>query len=54
MSFRDLNEKYGQFFLITASLAVGLVVLLLFKVYGYDETWKLWRVGACVNAQGSL
>lgn len=44
MSFRDLNEKYGQVFLITASLVIGLVILLLFKVYGYDETWKLWRV----------
>ena len=44
MSFRDLNEKYGPVFLITSSLVVGLVILLLFKVYGYDETWKLWRV----------
>jgi len=44
MSFRDANEKYGKIFLITSSLAVGLVILLLFKVYGYDETWELWRV----------
>jgi len=44
MSFRDANEKYGKVFLITSSLVVGLVILLLFKVYGYDETWKLWRV----------
>ena len=44
MSFRDASEKYGKVFLITSSLVVGLVILLLFKVYGYDETWKLWRV----------
>jgi hypothetical protein len=44
MSLRDANEKYGKVFLIASSLVVGLVILLLFKVYGYDETWKLWRV----------
>lgn len=44
MSFRALNEKYGHVFLITASLVIGLVILLFFKAYGYDETWKLWRV----------
>lgn len=44
MLLRDANEKYGKVFLIASSLLVGLVILLLFKVYGYDETWKLWRV----------
>jgi hypothetical protein len=44
MSIRDANEKYGKVFLIASSLVVGLVILLLFKFYGYDETWKLWRV----------
>jgi len=44
MLLRDANEKYGKAFLIASSLVVGLVILLLFKVYGYDETWKLWRV----------
>jgi len=44
MSFRDVNDKYGKVFLIASSLVVGLVILLLFKVYGYDETWKLWHV----------
>ena len=38
------NDKYGRLFLVTASLVVWLVVLVLFKVYGYDETWRLWRV----------
>lgn len=44
MSLRDANEKYGKIFLIASSLLVGLVILLLFNFYGYDETWKLWRV----------
>jgi hypothetical protein len=43
-SLWNANEKYGQFFLIASSLVIGLVILLLFKVYGYDETWELWRV----------
>lgn len=43
-SFWNANENYGKVFLIASSLVVGLVILLLFKVYGYDETWKLWRV----------
>src|SRR5258706_196634 len=43
-SFWDANEKYGKSFLITSSLVIGLVILLFFKMYGYDETWKLWRV----------
>jgi hypothetical protein len=44
MSFQDANKKYGKVFLVVSSLVIGLVILLLFKVYGYDETWKLWRV----------
>src|SRR5215204_2268646 len=44
MSFQDANKKYGKIFLIASSLIIGLVILLLFKVYGYDETWRLWRV----------
>ena len=43
-SFSDANEKYGKLFLIAASLVIWVVILLLFKVYGYDETWKLWHV----------
>ena len=45
-SFWDANEKYGKVFLIASSLMIGLLILLAFKVYGYDETWKLWRVPA--------
>ncbi len=38
------NEKYGKVFLIASSLLIGLAILLAFKIYGYDETWRLWRV----------
>lgn len=44
MPFRDANQKYGKAFLIASSLLIGFVILLAFKNYGYDETWKLWRV----------
>ena len=44
MSLGTANEKYGKVFLVAASLIVGLAILLAFKVYGYDSTWKLWRV----------
>jgi len=43
-SFWNANEKYGKVFFIASSLVIGLVILSLFKIYGYDETWKLWRV----------
>jgi len=43
-SFRDANKKYGKVFLIAFSLIAGLVIFLAFKIYGYDETWRLWRV----------
>jgi len=41
---RDANERYGRPFFITASLVIWVVILCLFRLYGYDETWKLWRV----------
>ena len=43
---RDINEKYGRSFLILCSLLIWGLLLFLFRVYGYDETWKLWRVPA--------
>lgn len=43
-SFWNANQKYGKAFLIASSLMIGLAILLSFKVYGYEETWKLWRV----------
>ena len=38
------NEKYGKSFLVAVGVAIWLIILLLFKIYGYNETWKLWRV----------
>jgi len=40
----EINENYGRVFLIVAGLLIWLVILCLFKVRGYDQTWELWRV----------
>ena len=42
--FSDANKKYGGPFLVASSLVLWVVILFLFKAYGYDETWRLWRV----------
>jgi hypothetical protein len=43
-SLSDANKKYGGPFLVASSLVLWVVILFLFKAYGYEETWKLWRV----------
>jgi hypothetical protein len=43
-SLQEVNEKYGKSFLIVSSLLIWSLILLSFKFYGYDETWRLWRV----------
>lgn len=42
--FSDANERYGKHFLIACSLVIWGMLIILFKTYGYEETWKLWRV----------
>ncbi len=44
MKIQVFNEKYGRQFLIGGSLAIWLVIILLFIFYGYEKTWWLWRV----------
>src|SRR5687768_7939723 len=39
-----LNDKYGKAFLVGGSLLIWLLILLLFKSYGYTQTWELWKV----------
>lgn len=39
-----LNDKYGKAFLVGGSLLIWLSILLLFKSYGYTQTWELWKV----------
>ena len=40
----SVNDKYGKAFLAGGSLLIWLFILLLFKSYGYTQTWELWKV----------
>jgi hypothetical protein len=39
-----LKDKHGNAFLVGGSLLIWLFILLLFKSYGYTQTWELWKV----------
>ena len=41
---RTRSERYGKAFLIASTILIWGMLLLLFRVYGYEETWKIWRV----------
>jgi hypothetical protein len=43
-SVSDANRKYGKLFLVVSSVVLWVVILFLFKSYGYSKTWRLWRV----------
>jgi hypothetical protein len=38
------RENYGKWMLIAVTLLMWLLLLVLFKFYGYHETWELWNV----------
>ena len=44
MQSKYSNDTYGKAFLIGGSLLIWLSILLLFKSYGYTQTWELWKV----------
>jgi len=44
MQSRYLNDKYGKVFLVGGSLIIWASIILLFKNYGYTQTWELWKV----------
>ena len=44
MNLQYSNDKYGKAFLVGGSLLIWLLILLLFKTYGYAQTWELWKV----------
>lgn len=46
MQLRLEKEKYGNYVLIGATILMWLLLLVLFKAYGYQETWELWKVPA--------
>ena len=38
------KDKQGKIILITATVLMWLLLLLSFRWYGYEETWRLWKV----------
>jgi len=38
------DEKWGRTVLLTATCFMWLLILILFKYYGYEQTWQLWKV----------
>jgi len=46
MRLKIEKERYGKLILISTATFMWLLILVLFKVYGYQATWKLWHVPA--------
>lgn len=38
------REQYGKAVLVGSTLLIWSIILVLFKVYGYQSTWELWKV----------
>lgn len=38
------RENYGKLVLIGASVLMWLLMMVLFRVIGYEQTWHLWKV----------
>lgn len=38
------SGQYGKVFLVGGSLLIWSFIFLLFKTYGYTQTWELWKV----------
>lgn len=44
MRYSFNKNNYGRLLLIGITLLLWLLIIILFKAYGYEETWKLWNV----------
>ena len=44
MQFKLTKENTGKFVFIATACLLWLVILVLFKTYGYEKTWQLWKV----------
>lgn len=44
MNLRLQKEHLGKVVLIGTSILMWLLIIVLFNVYGYEETWQLWKV----------
>jgi hypothetical protein len=40
--YRFNKDHYGKLVLIGITLLIWLLIIILFKTYGYEETWELW------------
>ena len=38
------QDNYGKLILIGASILMWLLMIVLFKSYGYNSTWRLWKL----------
>ncbi|MGE5375251.1 MAG: glycosyltransferase 87 family protein [Bacteroidota bacterium] len=38
------RANYGRLLLIGASILMWLLMIVLFKTYGYNATWRLWKI----------
>src|SRR6266545_4919049 len=38
------RDNYGKWILIGASTLIWLLIIILFRTYGYENTWHLWNV----------
>lgn len=41
---QNLKIKRGKLYFIFATLLIGFILLVSFKIYGYENTWRLWQV----------
>jgi hypothetical protein len=40
------KEQYGKFLLVGTTTLMWLLILVLFRTYGYQATWRLWHIPA--------
>ncbi len=41
---RYIKANPGKIYFVIGTLLIGSMIFVLFKVYGYENTWKLWQV----------
>ena len=44
MQLKLTKENYGKFVFVAAAFLIWLLIIALFKTYGYEKTWQLWKV----------
>jgi hypothetical protein len=44
MQLEISKDHYGKLVLVVSASLIWLLILVLFKTYGYEKTWQLWKV----------